>query len=87
MEKGEEWNYGEKGPRQRWPEFIQEDYEDDGSETSIGELDDTWERRDEEEERITEVTNFDQEQEERVSRGVSYGTILNQHQDVGGGVS
>ena len=48
MEKGEDWNYGEKAPQQRWPEFVQEDHKDDDSETSIGWLDDTWERSDEE---------------------------------------
>ena len=36
MEKGEDWSSEEKSPRQRWPEFIQEGGEDDGSETSIG---------------------------------------------------
>ena len=50
-------------------------HKDDGSKTSMGELDDMWERSDEEEERRAEVTNFDAEQEGRVSRGVSYGMI------------
>ena len=36
VEKGEDWSLGEKAPRQRWPEYVQEGEEDDGSETSIG---------------------------------------------------
>ena len=36
MEKGEEWTVGEKVPKQRWPEYISADDEEDGSETSTG---------------------------------------------------
>ena len=35
-EKGEEWTLGEKVPKKRWPEFVQEGEEDDDSEASIG---------------------------------------------------